>query len=143
MAKERAGRKGKRYVGVDLPTEDYRELERLAAESDSSIGRLVRMGVKMLVRAHRKWDELPNATGDADRVLGSLPQDPSPSDFLSLGLVQKSRGTPTPSGPPKKIEIEPATKMAPSKHHLKINLARNRNLPIAAKRFVDKPKEKK
>jgi|SRR5271156_2357807 hypothetical protein len=76
MAEERAGRKGKRYVGVDLPVEDYLELERLAAESDSSIGRLVRMGVKMLLRTQRKGD------------------DPSHSDVLNLGLVQKSTGTP-------------------------------------------------
>src|SRR5271156_631995 len=102
MAEERAGRKGKRYVGVDLPVEDYLELERLAAESDSSIGRLVRMGVKMLLGTQRKGD------------------DPSHSDVLNLGLVQKSH---------------------PTQHHLRVNVARNSRLPIAAKMSVDEPED--
>jgi hypothetical protein len=76
MAEERVGRKGKRYVGVDLPTEDYLELERLAQETDSSIGRLVRMGVKMLLRTQGKWD------------------DPSHSNVLNLGLAHPSKLVP-------------------------------------------------
>jgi hypothetical protein len=118
MAEERAGRKGKRYVGVDLPVEDYLELERLAQETDSSIGRLVRMGVKMLLRTQGKRD------------------DPSHSDVLNLGLVQKSTGTPDEGAHGVKLNktVHPA-------HHLRVNVAPNPRLPIAAKKFEDDPEE--
>src|SRR5277367_4128952 len=118
MAEERAGRKGKRYVGVDLPVEDYLELERLAAESDSSIGRLVRMGVKMLLSTQRKGD------------------DPSHSDVLNLGLVQKSTGTPDESAR-RGTRLDKSTH--PGRHHLQVNVAPNDRLPKAAKKFDDDP----
>ena len=120
MAEERAGRKGKRYVGVDLPVEDYLELERLAAESDSSIGRLVRMVVKMLLRTQGKRD------------------DPSHSDVLNLGLVQKSTGTPDNSAH-RGTHLNKSAR--PGRHHLRVNVAPNDRLPKAAKKFEDDPEE--
>jgi hypothetical protein len=93
MAEERAGRKGKRYVGVDLPVEDYLELERLAAEEDCSVGRLVRMGVKMLLRTQRKSDELPIATGTPDeRAHGTrLNKSVHPAHHLRVNVAPNDR----------------------------------------------------
>jgi hypothetical protein len=97
MAEERAGRKGKRYVGVDLPVEDYLALERLAQQDDSSIGRLVRMGVKMLLHHQRKWDSLgptPEAPAVTAQALKNVSERLRGADkTVYIGKVAKTTDT--------------------------------------------------
>lgn len=132
MAEERAGRKGKRYVGVDLPTEDYLELERLAAGDDCSVGRLVRMGVKMLLAHQRKWDEL-----------GPVPEDPAVTEQALRNVWDRHKGMVAAEVDVRRIGLNKGT--GPTPPHLQVNVAPPKR-PIAAKQFdppTDEPEEKK